>query len=71
MSKRDNKRFTDSDRKGAPKRGGKNRRDYGETYSREGAARLLPEGEERRAAQKGAWDQDLSVRTDAEYLVLT
>ena len=35
MSKRDNKRFTDSDRKGAPKRGGKNRRDYGEPYSRE------------------------------------
>ena len=29
MSKRDNKRFTDSDRKTAPKRGGKNRRDYG------------------------------------------
>ena len=35
MSKRDNKRFTDSDRKGAPKRSGKNRRDYGDTYSRE------------------------------------
>ena len=32
MSKRDNKRFNDMDRKGAPKRGGKNRRDYGEGY---------------------------------------
>ena len=32
MSKRDNKRFNDQGRKGAPKRGGKNRRDYGEGY---------------------------------------
>ena len=32
MSKRDNKRFNDKDRKGAPKRGGKNRRDYGANY---------------------------------------
>ena len=32
MSKRDNKRFNDKDRKGAPKRGGKNRRDYGGAY---------------------------------------
>ena len=32
MSKRDNKRFNDKDRKSAPKRGGKNRRDYGDSY---------------------------------------
>ena len=32
MSKRDNKRFNDNERKNAPKRGGKNRRDYGESY---------------------------------------
>ena len=32
MSKRDNKRFSDSERKSAPKRGGKNRRDYGDNY---------------------------------------
>lgn len=32
MSKRDNKRFKDKDRKSAPKRGGKNRRDYGDGY---------------------------------------
>ena len=32
MSKRDNKRFNDKDRKTAPKRGGKNRRDYGDSY---------------------------------------
>ena len=35
MSKRDNKRFNDKERKGAPKRGGKNRRDYGDEYSYE------------------------------------
>ena len=32
MSKKENKRFRDADRKTAPKRGGKNRRDYGDTY---------------------------------------
>ena len=32
MSKRDNKRFNDKERKNAPKRGGKNRRDYGDSY---------------------------------------
>ena len=35
MSKRDNKRFKDTDRKTAPKRGGKNRRDYGDAYEYE------------------------------------
>ena len=32
MSKKENKRFNDNTRKTAPKRGGKNRRDYGENY---------------------------------------
>ena len=32
MSKRDNRRFNDRERKNAPKRGGKNRRDYGADY---------------------------------------
>ena len=32
MSKRDNKRFTDKERAGAPKRSGKNRRDYGQPF---------------------------------------
>lgn len=32
MSKKENKRFQDNKRKTAPKRGGKNRRDYGENY---------------------------------------
>ena len=32
MSKRDNKRYNDKDRKTTPKRGGKNRRDYGAVY---------------------------------------
>ena len=36
MSKRDNKRFNDADRKSAPKRGGKNRRDYGDNYEPKG-----------------------------------
>ena len=35
MSKKENKRYTDKDRKTAPKRGGKNRRDYGEGYTYE------------------------------------
>lgn len=35
MSKKENKRFKDSERSNAPKRGGKNRRDYGENYSYE------------------------------------
>lgn len=35
MSKKENKRFRDADRKTAPKRGGKNRRDYGDTYTYE------------------------------------
>ena len=38
MSKRDNKRYNDKDRKGAPKRGGKNRRDYGSDYEPKKAA---------------------------------
>ena len=32
MSKKENKRFSDNTRKTAPKRGGKNRRDYGDNY---------------------------------------
>lgn len=40
MSKRDNKRYKDKDRKDAPKRGGKNRRDYGADYkTNEGSGR--------------------------------
>lgn len=38
MSKRDNKRFNDKERKNAPKRGGKNRRDYGDSYEPKGRA---------------------------------
>lgn len=49
MSKRDNKRFNDKDRKSAPKRGGKNRRDYGGSYepkrrSASGPAKRGPAG---------------------------
>ena len=49
MSKRDNKRFNDKDRKGAPKRGGKNRRDYGANYEpKAGSASGRGRGERKR-----------------------
>ena len=44
MSKRDNKRFSDPERKTAPKRGGKNRRDYGDAYTNELKRRGQPTG---------------------------
>ena len=56
MSKRDNKRFNDKDRKTAPKRGGKNRRDYGNEYTYEPKKRGSSAGGPRRqsgAAAKG------------------
>lgn len=49
MSKRDNKRFNDKERKGAPKRGGKNRRDYGEEYSYEPKKRQSSAGSRRQS----------------------
>ncbi len=57
MSKRDNKRFNDKERKGAPKRGGKNRRDYGDEYSYEPKKRTASAGSRRQsgtAAKAGA-----------------
>ena len=63
MSKRDNKRFNDMDRKGAPKRGGKNRRDYGEGYepgrrgSAAGARKSSAEGRGRSASSAGGRKQ--------------
>lgn len=59
MSKKENKRFKDTDRKTAPKRGGKNRRDYGDTYSYEpkkrssAAGGRKAAGNSRRAASAG------------------
>lgn len=47
MSKRDNKRFNDKDRKSAPKRGGKNRRDYGDEYTYEPKKRSSSAGPRR------------------------
>ncbi len=47
MSKRDNKRFNDKDRKSAPKRGGKNRRDYGDEYAYEPKKRSASAGSRR------------------------
>jgi 23S rRNA (guanosine2251-2'-O)-methyltransferase len=48
MSKRDNKRFNDKDRKSAPKRGGKNRRDYGDSYEPKGRGPVSGRGGSRR-----------------------
>jgi len=54
MSKRDNKRFNDKERKTAPKRGGKNRRDYGDEYSYEPKKRTASAGGSRRQAGAAA-----------------
>ena len=48
MSKRDNKRYNDKDRKSAPKRGGKNRRDYGDNYEPKGRGTASSRGGSRR-----------------------
>ncbi len=48
MSKRDNKRFNDKERKNAPKRGGKNRRDYGDSYEPKGRGSASSRGGSRR-----------------------
>ena len=48
MSKRDNKRFNDKERKSAPKRGGKNRRDYGDSYEPKSRAAGSSRGGSRR-----------------------
>lgn len=50
MSKRDNKRFNDKDRKSAPKRGGKNRRDYGDEYTYEPKRRSASAGSRRQSS---------------------
>ena len=50
MSKRDNKRFNDKERKSAPKRGGKNRRDYGEEYTYEPKRRSASAGPRRQSS---------------------
>ena len=42
MSKKENKRFNDKDRKTAPKRGGKNRRDYGDNFEYRKVERRRP-----------------------------
>ena len=51
MSKKENKRYRDADRKTAPKRGGKNRRDYGDTYTYEPKRKTSAGG--RKAAAAG------------------
>ncbi len=53
MSKKENKRFKDTDRKTAPKRGGKNRRDYGDTYSYEPKRRSSAAGGRKAAGNTG------------------
>ena len=50
MSKRDNKRFNDRERKSAPKRAGKNRRDYGDEYTYEPKKRGSSAGPRRQSS---------------------
>ena len=54
MSKRDNKRFNDKDRKTAPKRGGNNRRDYGDEYSYEPKKRGASAGQGKGTARSSS-----------------
>ena len=61
MSKRDNKRFNDKERKTAPKRGGKNRRDYGEGYEYE-PKRRTPAAKSAGARKTGASGRAASGR---------
>ena len=53
MSKRDNKRFNDRERKSAPKRAGKNRRDYGDEYTYEPKKRASSAGPRRHSSPAG------------------
>ena len=50
MSKKENKRFKDNSRSTAPKRGGKNRRDYGENYEPRRSRSAAGNGSRRPAA---------------------
>jgi len=49
MSKKENKRYNDNTRKTAPKRGGKNRRDYGENYEPKRGGRSASASDKRAA----------------------
>ncbi len=61
MSKRDNKRFNDNERKTAPKRGGKNRRDYGSSYEPK-RGRSASAGRRSSASAKKTQDRNSSRR---------
>ena len=61
MSKRDNKRFNDNERKTAPKRGGKNRRDYGSSYEPK-RGRAVSSGRRTSASVKKTQDRSGSRR---------
>lgn len=64
MSKKENKRFRDTDRKTAPKRGGKNRRDYGDSYSYEPKKRSASSGQ-RKSSSAGGRNTGAGRRTSA------
>ncbi|MBR2675191.1 MAG: 23S rRNA (guanosine(2251)-2'-O)-methyltransferase RlmB [Mogibacterium sp.] len=68
MSKRDNKRYSDKGRKTVPKRGGKNRRDYGEGYepARKSSGRHKSSGEAfgtRTSGERKPAGKSLSAKT--------
>ena len=66
MSKRDNKRFNDKERKGAPKRGGKNRRDYGDEYSYEPKKRASSAGPRRQSSTSAGSRRQSSASAGAK-----
>ena len=67
MSKRDNKRYNDRDRKGAPKRGGKNRRDYGDSYELRG--RSAGQSTRKSAAGRSGNSRGKSPREDSRRVL--
>jgi len=72
MSKRDNKRYNDKDRKAAPKRGGKNRRDYGAVYEppkRKTRGRNEAAGTGRAAAKFDNYENAAAIGADGLEIV--
>ena len=67
MSKRDNKRYNDKDRKGAPKRGGKNRRDYGDSYEPQG--RTAGRGARKPSSVRGGAARGRNAREDSRRVL--
>lgn len=70
MSKKENKRFNDNSRSTAPKRGGKNRRDYGEYYEPRRSGRGRVAGDSRRSVGGRANGRNVKPALDFEPNVM-